>query len=234
MIPNVFHFIFGLNKDFGGKPFNLSHYLAIKSAIQVNKPDKVYFYYKYLPQTKWFKKIQDQIELIKIDPPNHIFNNPLYHVAHQVDIIRLEILKEKGGIYMDIDTICVKPFTPILNNEFIIGEQLSEDGNNIYGLCNAVILSTPNNSFINTWFNSYKHFRAKPKTQDINSSGGENYHYWDEHSVSVPRFLSNQFPEKIYIENHKSLQNLKHFLNSKDFQNSQGHKDSQNSEDSPN
>ena len=88
MIPNVFHFIFGLSDDFGGKPFNLPHYLAIKSSIQVNNPDKVYFYYKHLPQSKWFEKIKDQIELVKVDPPNQIFNNPLYHVAHQADIIR--------------------------------------------------------------------------------------------------------------------------------------------------
>jgi mannosyltransferase OCH1-like enzyme len=205
MIPNVFHFIFGLSEDFGGKPFNLSHYLAIKSSIQINKPDKVYFYYKHLPQTEYFKKIQDKLELVKIDPPTEIFGNLLYHVAHKADIIRLEALKNKGGIYMDIDTICIKPFTPLLNNKFVIGEQISPDNKNIQGLCNAVILSEPNSTFINTWFNSYKHFRAKPLSDDINASGGMNYSYWDEHSVYVPKFLSKQLPKKLHIENYKSF-----------------------------
>ena len=31
-IPNVFHFAFEFQSDFGGKPFGLVHYLAIKSA----------------------------------------------------------------------------------------------------------------------------------------------------------------------------------------------------------
>jgi hypothetical protein len=35
-IPNVFHFAFGFQSDFGGKPFGLVHYLAIKSACEVN------------------------------------------------------------------------------------------------------------------------------------------------------------------------------------------------------
>ena len=48
MIPNIFHFIFGLTEDFGGKPFNIIHYLAIKSAYDLNNPDSINFYYKYV------------------------------------------------------------------------------------------------------------------------------------------------------------------------------------------
>ena len=38
---------FGLSEDFGGKPWQLCHYLAVKSALDMNKPDKAYFYYKH-------------------------------------------------------------------------------------------------------------------------------------------------------------------------------------------
>tara|TARA_B100001559_G_scaffold318526_1_gene325876 strand:+ start:3091 stop:3888 length:798 start_codon:yes stop_codon:yes gene_type:complete len=205
MIPNIFHFIFGLSKDFGGKPFNLPHYLALKSAIEVNTPDKVYFYYQHLPETKWFKKIQDKLELVKVDPPTEIFSNPLYHVAHKADIIRLEALKDKGGIYMDIDTICVKPFTPLLNNKFVIGQQISPNYKQIQGLCNAVIMSTPDSEFLNIWYNSYSTFRAKPLSDNLNKGGGGNYAYWDEHSVYLPKYLSSQYPDKLHIENFKSF-----------------------------
>ena len=95
MIPNIFHFIFGLKEDFGGKPFNLSHYIAIKSAIEINQPTKVYFYCTYEPDNEWFEKIRNHIDIIKVDPPTQIFGNKLYHVAHQADVIRLEMLKEK-------------------------------------------------------------------------------------------------------------------------------------------
>ena len=48
-IPNIFHFCFGFTPDFGGKPFSLVHYLAVKSAHEVNKPDMMHFYHKYEP-----------------------------------------------------------------------------------------------------------------------------------------------------------------------------------------
>ena len=48
MVPNIIHFIFGLEKKFGNRPFSIFHYLAIKSAYEINEPDKIYFYYKYI------------------------------------------------------------------------------------------------------------------------------------------------------------------------------------------
>ena len=56
MIPNQFHFVFGLKEDFGGKPFNILHYLAIKSAYDLNKPDAMYFYYTYEPSGEYWDK----------------------------------------------------------------------------------------------------------------------------------------------------------------------------------
>ena len=205
MIPNILHFIFGLSKDFGGKNFILPHYLAIKSAIEINKPNKVYFHYKYLPETEWFQAIQDQLELVKLNPPTHIFGNALHHVAHKADVIRLQALKNKGGIYMDIDTICVKPFTPLLDNKFVLGQQIGPNQKQIQGLCNAIIMSEPDSEFLDIWYKSYSTFRAKPLSDDLKRGGGKNYAYWDEHSVLVPKYLSIQHPNKLHIENFKSF-----------------------------
>ena len=41
MIPNIFHFVFGMAPDFGGKPFSLVHYLSVKSALTLNQPELV-------------------------------------------------------------------------------------------------------------------------------------------------------------------------------------------------
>ena len=56
MINNIIHFVFGLKEQ--TEDFLFSYYLAILSAIVVNNPDKVYFYYHYEPKGKWWEKIK--------------------------------------------------------------------------------------------------------------------------------------------------------------------------------
>lgn len=191
MIPNIFHFCYGFTKDFGGKPFSLVHYLAVKSAYDVNKPDDIFFYYKYEPEGEWWEKAKKIINLVQIDPPEEIFGNKLYHVAHKSDVWRLNTLIEFGGIYMDLDTICVKPFTNLLNNKFVIGRQGKWRK---MGLCNAVMMSEKKSEFAKIWLSEYKSFRSKGHDK-----------YWAEHSVALPLKLSLEHIDLLHIENFDSF-----------------------------
>ncbi len=191
MIPNIFHFCYGLSEDFGGKPYSLVHYLAVKSAFEVNKPDEIFFYYSYEPEGEWWEKTKELVTLVKITAPEEIFGNKLYHVAHKADIIRLQYLIKTGGIYMDLDTISKKPFTPLLNNKFVIGRQGKW---RLKGLCNAVMMSEKNSEFARIWMEEYKSFRSKGKDK-----------YWAEHSVSVPLKLAKQYPDLLHIEKYNSF-----------------------------
>jgi hypothetical protein len=192
-IPNKLHFVFGLSENFGGKPWGICHYLAVKSAIDLNKPEKAYLYYKYKPTGEWFDKIEDQLDLIQIDPPTEIFGRPLLHVAHQTGVIRLQVLIEEGGIYMDVDTISNKPFTDLLHHSCVLGIQGYPDGN-IEGLCDGVILAEKNSEFLQHWLLSYQSHRSKGRDQ-----------YWDEHAVRMPYTLSQQYPELLHIEPYNSF-----------------------------
>lgn len=185
-IPNTLHFIYGLEKDFGNKPFSLAHHLAIKSAFIVNKPDKIFFYYKYLPSGTWWDKTLEMIEPIKTSAPRQIFGNKLYHFAHKADLLRLLILLKFGGIYMDIDTISVKPLEPLYIHECVMAQE--KFSGTIVGLCNAVILASKNNTFLKYWLNSYKTFRSKGRDA-----------YWNEHSVFAPLHISGLYPNLINI-----------------------------------
>ncbi len=197
-IPNIFHFVFGLKPDFGGKPFSLVHYLSIQSAIAVNQPERVYFHYHYEPAGYWWERIKPQLTLNQVAIPESIFGNALHHFAHKADVIRLEVLLRYGGIYLDLDTICVRPLAPLYgNSSFMIGSQLNHESfslrlkrsvrsldlspvmNGKMGLCNAVLLATPNNPFVKIWYDSYRDFRSKGRDE-----------YWHEHSVLVPRQLA--------------------------------------------
>jgi hypothetical protein len=193
MIPNKLHFVFGLTENFGLKPWKLCHYLAVKSAIDLNNPEKCYLYYKYKPSGEWFEKIEHKLELVKIEPPLSIFNRPLMHIAHQSDIIRLQALIEEGGIYMDVDTISVKPFTDLLRNKCVLGIQGYEDGT-IDGLCNGVILAEKNSEFLREWLMSYHSHRSTGRDK-----------YWAEHSVYVPAILAKKYPHLIHIEPNTSF-----------------------------
>jgi Glycosyltransferase sugar-binding region containing DXD motif len=218
MIPNVFHFVFGMAPDFGGKPFSLVHYLAIKSAVELNKPRIAYLHYQYEPEGEWWEKAKAFITLHKIRAPESFKGKQICHVAHKADVVRLQVLHETGGIYIDLDTISVKPLTDLLDHSFVIGQELKiiykpknlrqklkykfwetmgayKNGSPVHsGLCNAVLLSEKNSDFINQWMNEYKTFRSKDRDK-----------YWNEHSVQVPEKLAVKNPELITILDHTAF-----------------------------
>ena len=138
-IPNIIHFVYGFKEQI--EEFDLYKYIAIKSAYDVNKPDKIYFYYFHEPYGFWWNKIKPYLTLEYINPPTEIYGNSVYNYAHKADIIRLQKLIEHGGIYLDIDTICLKSFSNLLNYDFLMGIQTNSDDTQVYGLCNAIILS---------------------------------------------------------------------------------------------
>jgi hypothetical protein len=128
MIPNIFHFIlFKPIGDSGGRPFSLSHYLSIKSAMEVNQPDAIFFHYDTEPSGQWWEKAKRLIILNKMKAPETFMGSPLHHVAHKADVVRLQLLKEIGGIYLDLDTICVKPMKELFNHSFIIGQEMKPE-----------------------------------------------------------------------------------------------------------
>jgi len=208
MIPNILHFVFGMAADFGGKPFSLVHYLSVRSAVELNQPTAAYFHYQYEPTGEWWERAKPFLTLNKITAPDSIMGNKLYHVAHKADVVRLNVLKETGGIYMDLDTISVRPLTDLLGHSFAIGQELKPvyvpknwrqrikyqlkksfgnlKANATTGLCNAVLLSEKDSAFVNLWLKEYKNFRSTGRDK-----------YWNEHSVQVPLRLAEQYPQYI-------------------------------------
>ena len=87
-IPNDIHMVYGLSPNFGwdaydrydgildrtipraaADPFNLTRYLTVKSAWDVNKPDNIYFYYVHKPYGELWEKVQKYITPIQIEKP---------------------------------------------------------------------------------------------------------------------------------------------------------------------
>ena len=115
-IPNLYHFVF-----LGFTPFMYTHYLAIVTCLIVQKPDILYLYTHNSPQSQWWDKLtqhplfpvvnQEQVTL-----PQHIFGNPIEKYQHMADVIRLEKLIERGGVYLDLDVISLRNLDTIRQN----------------------------------------------------------------------------------------------------------------------
>ncbi|MDA1055357.1 MAG: glycosyltransferase [Planctomycetota bacterium] len=181
-IPNIIHFCFGFTADFGGKPFSLIHYLAIRSAVEIQRPDIVRFMYKHEPDGEWWQRAKRLVELVPIEPPEEIFGKPLLHPAHRADVVRLQALHEYGGIYLDVDVLCLRPFDELRHHKMVMGQEADA------GLCNAVILAQPNSDFIARWLDEFRSFRSRGRDA-----------FWGEHAVKVPARLAGEYPDEIHI-----------------------------------
>lgn len=200
MIPIQFHFIFGLQPDFGVKPFSFFHYMAVKSALSVHPGAKAFLYYEHEPQGVYWEVAKRYVKTVPIKAPTEIFGRPLKDVAHQTDLLRLQILHDQGGIYLDLDTITTRGFSTLLQHSCVMARQ--GYGGTDRGLCNAVILSESRHPFIAAWLEEFRHFR----------SGGRD-EYWDEFAAVVPQRLMDTGkhrvtvlePEAFFIPSYNAL-----------------------------
>lgn len=183
-IPNTYHFIFGLAADFGGKPFSFIHYLALLTCRVVNNPTKITLYCSHEPTGVWWERAKPLVDLVTVRSPEAVFGNPIIHPAHKADVLRLEILLSQGGVYLDMDVLCLRPLDRLFSFEVVMGE---EEG---VGLCNAVILAQSEATFLNRWLTEYRTFRATN---------------WNLHSVIIPARLAREFPELITVLDHRKF-----------------------------
>lgn len=179
-IPNIIHFVFGLKEQ--TEEFLFVYFVSIYSAWIINKPDKIYFYYHYEPYGKWYNKLKNIPNIIfeKVNIPTHIGKKLIKKTAHKADIIRMEKLITRGGIYMDIDTISVRKYNYLLNNEVVLGKE----GN--YGICNAIMMTKPNSKFFKIWMDKYE--------DEFLTDG------WAEASIILPKKLYNKYSELVSLQ----------------------------------
>jgi hypothetical protein len=201
-IPNHFHFIYGLKKQ--REPFHLCHYLCLESCYQVNRPEKISFYYRHMPHGEYWDRIKDRLSLEKVELSPIVSNfrygfrnrwSKRYSYAHHADFIRLEKLIEWGGIYADIDTIFVNPIPDLLYSKpFVLGREgdieCQTTGEVLPSLCNAFIMAEKGAEFGRLWLERME--------QAFDGS-------WSSHSTLLPQRLSEAYPDLIHIEPARSF-----------------------------
>lgn len=191
MIPNRWHFIFGLREQ--AEPFSLLHYLCLRSCLTVNQPKEVVLHLHHEPWGPWWDRIRPELILKPISRdvtlPNVVPAEKAierFRYAHQADFLRLEILRDEGGIYADMDTLFLRPLPA---NWFecacIMGEEQSPRAHEGIGsLCNAWIAAEPGALFITRWLDAMPaHFDGT----------------WSNHSTILPWQLAQADPSLIRI-----------------------------------
>jgi hypothetical protein len=183
-IPKTLHYCY-FKPDFADKPWSLVHYVCVKSAIQRIKPEAAFFYYENEPQGPWWELSKPLLRPTKITAPREIFGRALVHPAHRADVVRLQMLLEHGGIYLDTDVFVHRDFDDLLDNSCVIGQEGIDASE---GLSNAVLLAERGVSFLQRWYEEYHWFRSKGRDE-----------YWNEHSIKLPLKFAAQYPREVTV-----------------------------------
>lgn len=199
-IPNIIHFVFGLQEQ--TDEFLFCYYLAIVSANTINSPDEIYLHYHFPIYGKWWDKLREDVpklQLNRIYVPTHIGRKEILKTAHKADKARMDILWEKGGVYMDIDTISIRPYHHLLRNDVVLGKQFSlryrryikDDQPVVHkeayigGICNAIMMTKPRSAFFKLWLDKYEEAFEPTK--------------WEEASIFLPYELSIDYPDLVTV-----------------------------------
>lgn len=195
MIPNRFHFVFGLKKQ--TEPFHLVYYLCLASCLQMNRPDAVYLYYHYEPYGRYWDLIKEHLILVPVQPVDFVRQYRYadryirrFRYAHESDFVRLEKLLAHGGVYADIDTIFVNPIPPALHEKsFVLGREddiLDAATKQMRSsVCNAFIMAERNAPFGQIWLEQLQ---------------GAFNGTWSNHSTLLPYTLAQQHAALVHLE----------------------------------
>tara|TARA_Y100000385_G_C12996931_1_gene595336 strand:+ start:312 stop:1067 length:756 start_codon:yes stop_codon:yes gene_type:complete len=158
-IPNILHFILDVEKNV--YPFLFSYYLSIYSAYLLNKPKKIYIWYNHLPLGSWWDETLKlkNIELKKYDVPTNFYNKKIVEPEHKKDFIKLNILYNYGGVYMDLESVSLKSYRDILLNNTVMIQKSDKE------LYSGFIATKPKSDFLKLWLKEYK---EKFKTFETN------------------------------------------------------------------
>ena len=167
------------------KDLDLLKYLAIRSAHAVNPGYEINLHCDYVPHGLFWNLVKNFTHVIPISIKGAPRFRKIERIEHKTDLLRLLILKEHGGIYLDTDVISLKRFDAIGASGLIMGKEQRYVDGPVLGLCNAVIIAPKGSQFVDLWLEAYERFHNDQ---------------WSEFSVQLPWALAQQYPELIHVE----------------------------------
>lgn len=149
-IPKIIHILF-----FGETDFYNFHHRCIHSMLQYMPDYEIWIHNSKEPvNNKYWDDIKRHITIKKTEVPQQYDGYDLKYFQYKADVLRLEVLYNYGGVYLDLDMLIVKPFHDVFKSGhsfYISKEKQGQDC-----LINAFLASKPKNEFIKLWLNEFK------------------------------------------------------------------------------
>jgi hypothetical protein len=173
MIPNIIHFIWLTGPK--SRPFSYINAVAVKAAAKIQKPSKILMHCNAAPvgNANW-DSVSHLFELRHVEPPTEIKGVPLDYVQYQADVLRLRILFNLGGIYLDTDSLLLRPLTPLMERDFTLARESDTS------IAMAPIFAMPGEEFIHLWLERMPQAIQK--------------HIWSSHAVQLPHEIYREYP----------------------------------------
>jgi FkbM family methyltransferase len=154
-IPKIIHLLY-----FGETEFYNFHHRCVHSMLQhmPNYDIRIYNAKEPVGNAFWDDiKKQARVSIHKMDPPVFYDGFELKHFQYKADVVRLELLYEHGGVYLDLDMLITRPFDDVFSSghSFYISEECANGAGN-GALINAFLAAKPKNEFIKLWLNEFK------------------------------------------------------------------------------
>ncbi|KAG5992997.1 hypothetical protein E4U43_003607 [Claviceps pusilla] len=163
-IPNVVHFIYIFREPLAlrkGLQFGFLEYLAIRSAIVSLQSPFIFLHYAFVHKNgdgsskmrmdpmsnPWIRRLRNNLVVIE----HQLGNVKGQSISYLRDVMSLQLLRDNGGIFLDLNTFALKPFTTVLNPPRSQGIVLGHAGGNRWGLGNGAIAARKNSTLLHQW-----------------------------------------------------------------------------------
>lgn len=122
------------------------YYLSMVSALKTQNADEFTLWAYAEPKGRYWQILKDKVKLQLVEPRDFpvLKDKPSIFIhAHSKDRLEWQVLYEQGGLFMDLDTFCVRDVVDLLDagHEVVAGLEYESTEARDYPYNNAVVLA---------------------------------------------------------------------------------------------
>ena len=199
-VPNIVHLVWFYRDDHdvivhnydydeeGYSEFTFRQMVSALSILKFIQPCQILFWYDREPAGIHWQNFNHvvsdtKLKMMKITAPQYFMGKRVMDNRKRLDIVKFEVLKHFGGIYMDLDLVIVKPLRPLRCYDYTLGREDRDT------LPSSLVLAVPQSPFVQKMID---HLKNTFKNADEST--------WYVHTLKYPHELSLRHPEWIHVE----------------------------------